>query len=83
MDGKQLFFKNRIINASGVTAYCWDQMKEVCCMKLCLIQKQNGGTSLRRELNRERSCARLFNKRVFFFVTKARVLETYLVFFVH
>ena len=70
------FYKNRIINASGVTAYCWDQVTEMFCMKLCLIRKQNGGTSLRRELNRARSCARLFNKPVFFFVTKARVLET-------
>ena len=70
------FYKNRIINASGVTAYCWDQVKEMFRMKLCLIQKQYGGTSLRRELNRERSCARLFNKRVFSFVTKARVRET-------
>ena len=74
------FYKNRIINASGVTAYCWDQVTEMFCMKLCLIQKQNGGTSLRRELNRARSCARLFNKPVFFFVTKARVLETYILF---
>ena len=77
------FYKNRIINASGVTAYCWDQVTEMFRMKLCLIQKQYGGTSLRRELNRERSCARLFNKRVFSFVTKARVRETYIVFFVH
>ena len=74
------FYKNSIINASGVTAYCWDQVTEMFCMKLCLIQKQNGGTSLRRELNRARSCARLFNKPVFFFVTKARVLETYILF---
>ena len=71
------FYKNRIINASGVTAA---GIKSMFCMKLCLIQKQNGGTSLRRESNRERSCARLFNKPVFFFVTKARVLETYIVF---
>ena len=83
MDGKQLFYKNRIINASGVTAYCCDQGTEMFSMKLCLIQKLNGGISLRTELNGERSCARLFNKRVFFFVTKARVLETYIVFFVH
>ena len=69
------FYKNRIINASGVTAYCWDQVTEMFRMKLCLMQKQYGGTSLRRELNRERSCARLFNKRVFSFVTKARVRE--------
>ena len=71
------FYKNRIINASGVTAA---GIKSMFCMKLCLIQKQNGGTSLRRESNRERSCARLFNKPVFFFVTKVRVLETYIVF---
>ena len=83
--GRQAVFfcKNRIINASGVTAYCWDQVTEMFRMKLCLIQKQYGGTSLRRELNRERSCAPLFNKRVFSFVTKARVRETYIVFFVH
>ena len=77
------FYKNRIINASGVTAYCWDQVTEMFRMKLCLIQEQYGGTSLRTELNRERSCARLFNKRVFSFVTKGRVRETYIVFFVH
>ena len=72
-----------ILTASGVIAYCWDQVTEMFRMKLCLIQKQYGGTSLRRELNRERSCARLFNKRVFSFVSKARVRETYIVFFVH
>ena len=72
-----------IWTASGVIAYCWDQVTEMFRMKLCLIQKQYGGTSLRRELNRERSCARLFNKRVFSFVSKARVRETYIVFFVH